>query len=463
MASRSDIEAGRAYVELYVKNSAPIKGLADAKKGLTDFGFGIATVGKWIAGIGAIITASILAATHTWATAGEEIFRMSQRTGMAVEKLSELKYAAAENGVAAESLEGGIRHMQMALSRLATPEVQAHVRALGLDLAQLRSQTPDEQFRTLADTIGRIGDPADRAGAACAIFGRHLGTESCPSCPAGGRDWTALAKEARDWGFVASKQSAEGEVQLAASFRRLETVTGGIWKTLGSALGPATREYTEILARNLRTVKEWLAANGDTVRVIFKWASAVVLGGTALYGLGKAFVWAGSAIGTFRDAVLWAAGSVDSLVKIGALVLSPFRQVASAILGMGVSLVTVQIPAVASRVAMLGFAAATTIARGAMLAASAVAAIAGAAWSAVPALLSMAWGAVLLVPGLLQAGFSAAALVAGAAWSLVPVRIAAALASTTAVRMATLGFSQGAGPDAGGGRSGHWPRPPGWA
>ena len=70
MASRSDIEAGRAYVELYVKNSSLMKGLAEAKKGLIDFGSGISNLGKSIAKLGAIITEPILAASHTWAAGG---------------------------------------------------------------------------------------------------------------------------------------------------------------------------------------------------------------------------------------------------------------------------------------------------------------------------------------------------------------------------------------------------------
>ena len=56
---------------------------------------------------------------------------------------------------------------------------------------------------------------------------------------------------------------------------------------------------------------------------------AIVFGGTMLYGLGKAFTLAGSAIGDFRGAVLWAAGSVQSLARVGSLLLSPFRAVAS--------------------------------------------------------------------------------------------------------------------------------------
>ena len=342
-----------------------MKGLAEAKKGLTNFGSGIASVGKWVAAMGAVITAPILAATHTWATAGEEILHMSQRTGLAVEKLSELKYAAAESGVSAEELEHGIVKLQKAIGRLsATPESTAALQRLGISLAEIRGKSPDEQFALIADKISRISDPTDRASAALALFGKS-GAGMLPMLMRGRAGLAALTAEAREWGFVVSKKSAEGAAELAGSFRRLELVTTGIWKTLGSALGPATKEFTDILARNLRTVKEWLAANGDIVRTVFKWASAVVLGGTALYGLGKAFMLAGSAIGAFRSAVLWAAGSVDSLVKIGALIVSPFRQAASAAFRLAGSILFVRIPAMAARAAMLACAAASAFLRGA--------------------------------------------------------------------------------------------------
>ena len=382
-------------------------------------------------GPGGAGAAPILAATHTWATAGEELLHTSERMGETVEKISELKYAAAETGVAGESLVGGMRHMQAAISRLGTPEAQAKIIALGLSLEDLRAQSPIDQLGSLADTIAAISDPADRAGAAAAVFGKHLGAELLPLLMRGRAGIEALTAEAREWGFVATHESAEGATQLASSFRRLEMVTGGIWKALGAALGPATRQYTDILARNLKTVKDWVAANGELVRTVFKWASIVALGGTAIYAFGKMFVLAGSALGIFRDMVLWTASTLQSLLRVGSLILSPFRAAASAVLGLAWSIITVWIPAVAVRIGLMALATAA----GAVRVASVVGAFAiagfglalrglGIAARAVPAALSIVYRAMQAVAPIvdvagrgLAAGFIALPGLMRSAWS----------------------------------------------
>lgn len=52
MASRQDIEAGRAFVRLYVKNAEFEKGMKDAKKLLGDFADSLKNVGKALLGLG---------------------------------------------------------------------------------------------------------------------------------------------------------------------------------------------------------------------------------------------------------------------------------------------------------------------------------------------------------------------------------------------------------------------------
>ena len=52
MAGRSDIRAGRAFVELYVKNGALMRGLTNARKQLKAFGDGAMKMGKTLLSVG---------------------------------------------------------------------------------------------------------------------------------------------------------------------------------------------------------------------------------------------------------------------------------------------------------------------------------------------------------------------------------------------------------------------------
>src|ERR1044071_2304354 len=99
MAARADIKAGRAYVELLLKDGAFTKGLKAASQKLKDWGSGIRAEGAAIAAAGAAIKAPMIALAHSFAESGTELLRMSQRTGMSVEALSELRFAAQESGL----------------------------------------------------------------------------------------------------------------------------------------------------------------------------------------------------------------------------------------------------------------------------------------------------------------------------------------------------------------------------
>src|SRR5947207_5053248 len=112
MASASGIRAGSAFIELFVNDSKLVKGLEKASKKLKAFGEGIKDLGKKLAGIGALITAPLIGFAKVFASGAKELQAMSQRTGVSVEALSELGYAAQLSGADMETLEIGIRKMQ---------------------------------------------------------------------------------------------------------------------------------------------------------------------------------------------------------------------------------------------------------------------------------------------------------------------------------------------------------------
>lgn len=106
---------------------------------------------------------------------------MSARTGISVESLSELGYAAQQSGTHMETLEGGVRKLQKFLVAAAqgSDSALSVLRDLGLTLADLGRLTPDQQFERIADRIARIPDPALRAATAMELFGK-TGTALLP-------------------------------------------------------------------------------------------------------------------------------------------------------------------------------------------------------------------------------------------------------------------------------------------
>ena len=115
MASGSDIRAGRAFIELYLNKSLLVKGLKGIASEMKVFGAGVTSMGKQLMKAGLATTAPMLLAAKSWAESGAELYRMSQRTGMAVESLSALKFAAESTGTEFETIETGVKRMQKAI------------------------------------------------------------------------------------------------------------------------------------------------------------------------------------------------------------------------------------------------------------------------------------------------------------------------------------------------------------
>src|SRR5690349_23376926 len=108
MPGRSDIIAGRASVELLLKNSAFLKGLRASSDKLKSFGKATAAIGAGVTAAGTAIVGPLLAAANHFAEVGSNLNDMSARTGVSAQALSELGHAADMTGGTMEGVEKGI-------------------------------------------------------------------------------------------------------------------------------------------------------------------------------------------------------------------------------------------------------------------------------------------------------------------------------------------------------------------
>ncbi|MCL4733285.1 hypothetical protein KJZ71_05865, partial [Patescibacteria group bacterium] len=173
MADTRGIRAGRAFVELGVSDKLSA-GLKAAQKKLEAFGEGLRSIGTKMAGIGVAAITALLGTAKAFSDSGDALDKMSARTGVSVEALSELGYAADLSGTDMETLENGLRVMQKTLVEASQGSKGANeaLARLGLTVQDLAKLSPDEQFKLLADRISRIQDPAARAAMAMELFGK---------------------------------------------------------------------------------------------------------------------------------------------------------------------------------------------------------------------------------------------------------------------------------------------------
>jgi len=196
--SSSNIRAGAAYIGLYAKDNRLVKGLNAAAAKLKAFGAGITSIGTRLAGLGVGLVTPFLGAAKLFADMGSDLVDMSQRTGVSVEALSELGFAAEQSGSDVETLEGSLKKMQKFLVTAAegSQEANTALGQFGLSMADLGRLAPEDQFSLIADRLSQIENPALRTAAAMQIFGKS-GTKLLPLMQGGAKGIDELRQQAR--------------------------------------------------------------------------------------------------------------------------------------------------------------------------------------------------------------------------------------------------------------------------
>ena len=246
MAAASGIRGGAAYVELFVKDSRLVKGLNAAAARLKAFGASITALGTKLAGLGVTLALSFLGAAKLFADMGSDMKDMSERTGVAVEALSELRYAAEQSGSGAEDLEKGLRTMSRNIVEAArgSKEARKGFARLGLTIADLAGLSPDQQFELIADRLAAVQNPINRATIALEIFGK-TGANLLPLLMTGANGIQELRREANRLGLTMSTADAEAAEAfgdaLSTLWRSLKQVTFMV----GAALAPTLKDIAE--------------------------------------------------------------------------------------------------------------------------------------------------------------------------------------------------------------------------
>ncbi|GAB6184610.1 phage tail tape measure protein [Thermopirellula anaerolimosa] len=336
MASPSGIRAGQAFVELFADDSRLVRGLKAASKRLAAWGRSVTAAGQKMLTAGMAAVGGLLGATKVFAGMGDTIQKMSLRTGVSAESLSELGFAAEQSGADLATLEGGLRRMQRAIGEAIDGSQTAvdALAALGLSAGGLAGLSPEEQFKLIADRIAGIEDPTLKAAAAMEIFGRS-GTQLLPLMQDGAAGIEALQQQARDLGLTISGEDANAAAALSDAMNVLWRVFKQGVFAIGSALAPVLQDFAERAAGVIESVADWIKQNKAVVLTVFKVAAAAAVGGAALIALGSILSGLGFVFATLASIV---AGVGTALGVIGSLlgaILSPLGLVIAALASLG--------------------------------------------------------------------------------------------------------------------------------
>jgi hypothetical protein len=311
MTTAKGIRAGAAYVELTTKNSGLVKGLAAAEAKLKAFGQGIMAAGGVLTGLGTAALSPMIAMSKVFADMGSELVDMSQRTGVSVESLSELGYAAEQSGSNMAELESGLRKMQKQVSEAAQGSESAieGFDKLGISVERLASMSPEQQFKMIADRISKLQDPTIKAAMAMELFGKS-GTRLLPLITSGARGIEDLQQQARELGLTMSTEDAQAAEVFGDRMDALWKVLKQASFTVGAALAPTLIEAVQAMTRAAVATLNWVKANKPLIVMVAKIAAGVVVAGAALIGLGAAVYVAGAALGAIAGTI----GAVGTVI-----------------------------------------------------------------------------------------------------------------------------------------------------
>jgi hypothetical protein len=206
--------------------------------------------------VGHVIMEGALSAAHF----GEEMVRASQRTGMTVEQLSALKFAAEQSGTTFEGVQKslGLFSRNVAdLSGKANPATK--------ELERMGIATRDAHGHILplhdlllqvAERFSKEADGATKSAEAMALFGRS-GRELIPLLDKGAAGIKELEERARELGVTMSDGDARAAANLGEEVKALDAELEGIKRRLSMELVPAFSLIAETLLGNKEAWIVW--------------------------------------------------------------------------------------------------------------------------------------------------------------------------------------------------------------
>jgi len=291
-------EAGKAYVTLGLNAESLERGLKKAGDKVSAMGKRVTVAGAGVAGAGAAVLTPLLAATNSFASAGDKLHKMSLRTGASVESLSAMAFAAEQSGTSIDAVGDAMFRTSRRIANAAQTGMGPAARALkllGIDMQELNSLSADEQFLRLADVLGNVEDEAFANQMGFEILGDSF-KQLKPLMDEGGDGIRALMNEAGELGRTMSTEDANAAAAFGDAMNRVSSVATGLKNQIGAALAPILAEAATHFAEIAKSAVDFVKENRGLVAGIAAAAAAVVGLGTALSVAGVAIIGIGMAI-----------------------------------------------------------------------------------------------------------------------------------------------------------------------
>jgi len=284
MATKQDIKAGKAFVELFLKNSIA-KGLQEAQKQITGFGKSVMSIGATFTKAGGAITAPLVGAATHFAMAGDALDKMAKRTGATATNLAELGYAAEQSGASLGDIESALSAMT------------SKGRSIG-------------QFDALAESIAAIENPLVRAQRATAVFG-SAGAKLLPMLGS----LKELRKDAQNKGLIPSEQAVQQAAELSSAFKDVKQSLMAIAFEAGAAVAPLAKDLLKSVVTVTTATIKWIKENQGVIRTVAMIGAGLLAAGGVITAVGAGLVGLGTVLGGIATVITGIGTAVGLLLS----------------------------------------------------------------------------------------------------------------------------------------------------
>ena len=246
------------------------KGLGKAGKNAKSFG---KSVGSASGGMSKMIpiaaagAAALAAVAVVAAKVGEAFNRMDEAAkkarsmGMAAQDLMAFQHAAQLGGVSADKMATALQKMQKGIGEglAGTGLAKDAFERMGISMEHIGQLPAKDQMYEIADAIAAIKNPAERAAAATAIFGR-AGADMLPVLEGGSAALKAQEADLKSLQGTLSDADFKAIEDSNDAWTRFGTAMEGIWNQLAVALAPTMEWVGNLLA----DIAGWVARIVDS-------------------------------------------------------------------------------------------------------------------------------------------------------------------------------------------------------
>lgn len=205
------------------------------------------------------------------------IAKMADRTGLGIEALQELRYAASLSGMDADRFGRAMERLNVAIAESArgTGEAQETWVQAGIALRdnEGRLKSTERLFMELADAVAATEDATRRADIVNKIFGQRLGGQLLPLFKGGAAGIAELRAEARQLGVVLDSVMVREAERAGDQLERVGTILKTNLVRAVLALTPQIIALSNAFIQHLQPAVEWLirhlpasAVNADELR-----------------------------------------------------------------------------------------------------------------------------------------------------------------------------------------------------